>query len=181
LTGTYPATGVLRIRIRFVYTGREGGEQMGTVHYHKTRGRPYGRFMLDYQAADGQRVRELVGPKTVKGDRATRQLAVQILRQRERDAEAGKLDPAPDRWRFIDYAAAWLTRQEARVRLATMTAYSAAIKTDLMRAPEFSDLYLHTMKRSDVEAYLARKTREGIHLASTINQRRRILRSVLAD
>src|SRR3990170_2871429 len=103
-------------------------------------------WFIDYIAANGQRVRQTIGP-----GEENRRLARKVLQQREAEAKLGILNlPSAHTMRFGDFADDWLHRMKARVKPKTVELYTTIVERHLR--PHFGDMRLGTISRRDIEA-----------------------------
>jgi len=153
---------------------------MGTVRFNRQRG----KWQVDYTAASGERVRQLIGP----GEEG-RRLAKQVLKQREAEAQLGLLGlPTHTRLTFGDFASDWLHRTQARIKPRTFDLYADIVRVHL--TPRFGSTRLSGITRRDIEAFVTdkragtRRGRRGSRVplaASTINAILVVLKMILAD
>ncbi len=155
---------------------------MGTVRFNTQRS----AWMIDYVAATGQRIRQIIG----SGEEG-RRLAKQVLRQREAEAALGlhRL-PAARTPTFAEFAEGWLERQRARgLRPKTLEADEDNLATHLV--PAFGEMRLGAIGRREIDDFLVAKTkarrtyrRNGKavpYAPATINKMLRILKTILRD
>src|SRR5436853_4974518 len=154
---------------------------MGRVRHRKD-----GGWFLDYVAADGRRVREIIGPgEEIKA------LARQILAQREAEATLGVHWIAPAQTpRFGEYADDWLRRIRARgLKPKTLESYEGTVNVHLR--PVFGEARLGAITRRDVENFMTTlaetgtrrgKKKQRVPLApTTVNYALGVLKFVLND
>ncbi|MDQ7840602.1 MAG: tyrosine-type recombinase/integrase [bacterium] len=155
---------------------------MGSVRFNEGRG----TWFVDYIAANGERVRQTIGP----GEEGKR-LARKVLAQREAEAQLGIHHLPPSRTQHFDeVAAAWLERMRPpRVQAKTFEDYEDAVERLL---PFFAGKRLGAITREDVEAWLVSGQRARRHhpkqkkepqplSVTTMNDTLNILRMILAD
>lgn len=161
---------------------------MGSVRLHTwttKNGQKREAWLIDYIAADGQRVRQIIGSGP-----QNRRLAKQVLAQREAEAQLGIHRLAPSETpRFGEFAADWLRRKAPGLKPKTYESYDDVITHHL--APRFGDRHLGSITRHAVEEYLAKQHREGtrrgrkgkrVLLAPrTINKALMVLKMILQD
>ena len=155
---------------------------MGTIRYNTQRG----AWMIDYVAATGQRIRQIIG----SGEEG-RRLAKRILQRRTGEALLGLHNlPASQTARFEEVAADWLERKRPpRVRPKTWESYEDAVERLL---PYFGDQRVGAITREAVEAYLVSGQRARPHhpkqrkkpqplSSTTLNYTLHVLRFILND
>ena len=126
---------------------------MGTIRKRLHKGQAV--WFVDYIAANGQRVRQTIGP----GDE-NRRLAKKVLAQREAETKLGIYNlPATQTMRFDEYAAEWMRRVRARnLAPASVEIYEGMVRHHLL--PFFGGMRLGAITRRDVDRYLVEE-REG--------------------
>jgi integrase len=120
---------------------------MGSIY--TVQGKKGQSFGIDYRA-DGCRIRRIIGP-----DRKT---AERELKRAEGLAASG-LGSGPygsRKIRFRDFAAEWLEYQAAHVKPSSLKRYRTALKIFVYA---FGDRYLSALRESDIERYIAARSR----------------------
>lgn len=121
---------------------------MGSVRRRKWKGQAV--YFIDYVAANGQRVRQTIGPSE-----QSRRLACKVLAQREAEAQLGihRL-PSNKTTRFSDFAEDWLQRQAGRnLAPKTLESYEGIVKNHLIPS-RFGGKFLGTIQKDDIERFL---------------------------
>lgn len=131
-------------------------------------------WFIDYIAANGQRMRQTIGP----GD-AGKRLARKVLAQREAEAQLGihRL-PAAQTMRFAEFADDWLQRLNGRnLAPKTLESYQGIVRLHLM--PAFGEQRLGAITRRDVEVFLAEKA--SVRAPKTVGYTLTLLKAILTD
>ncbi|MDI6773660.1 MAG: tyrosine-type recombinase/integrase, partial [bacterium] len=161
-------------------SGRGGGEAMGSVRFNDQRD----TWMIDYIAANGQRMRQTIGP----GEEG-RRLARKVLAQREAEAQLmiHRL-PASQTMRFGEYADDWLHRTQARVKPNTAESYEDAVER---LRPTFGEQRLGAITRHEIDRWLTgphhgrprkgQRKKPGPLSATTVNYTLLVLKFILKD
>lgn len=154
---------------------------MGTIRSRTWKGQKV--WFIDYVAADGQRIRQTVGP-----GKQNRRLARQILLQREAEATLGQHHiPTSQTMRFGEFAEEWLRGIASRVEPKTLESYEDALQCHLL--PYFGQKHLGAITRRDADDYAAQKMATGTRrgrkgqrvplAAATVNKHLAVLKSIL--
>src|SRR5713226_2717899 len=138
---------------------------MGTI---RTRVYADGRRLIfvDFVAADGRRVREVI--HTPSGENL-RRFARKVLQQREAEAILGQHRlRAKETPRFGEYAAEWLQRKTPQIRPKTLELYEDMLTFHL--PPYFGQMRVGAITRRVVEEHLSARHQLAEHLRRTAGE-----------